>query len=107
MGLKSNSKFFKNIHHPNLINSTLNNRSNVSKPVPKKGKKSLNKVTNPNLKNTILQLYRPGSKFGDGSTQYAIKQEVKYGKIFNKSHINKGIERIKNLENLINKKNAK
>ncbi len=66
-----------------------------------KGTKLLNKVSNPKLKNVIKELYRPGAKIGDGGLADAIRYEKKTGKLVGgKSHIQKGTERLKNLENI-------
>ena len=44
-----------------------------------KGTKLLNKVSNPKLKNTIKEMYRPGAKVGDGGLADAIRYEIKTG----------------------------
>ena len=67
-----------------------------------KGQKLLNKVSNSKLKNTIKEMYRPGAKVGDGGLADAIRQEIKTGQLVGgKSHIQKGTERLKNLENIL------
>ncbi len=69
-----------------------------------KGTKLLSKVTNPKLKNTIKELYRPGAKVGDGGLGSAIRKEKESGQLIGgKSHIQKGIERLRNLENILSK----
>lgn len=66
-----------------------------------KGTKLLNKVSNPKLKNTIKEMYRPGAKVGDGGLADAIRYEIKTGKLVGgKSHIQKGTERLRNLERI-------
>lgn len=66
-----------------------------------KGTKLLNKVSNPKLKNAIKEMYRPGAKIGDGGLADAIRHELKSGKLVGgKSHIQKGAERLKNLERI-------
>ena len=66
-----------------------------------KGTKLLNKVSNPKLQNTIKEMYRPGAKIGDGGLGDAIRHEIKTGNLVGgKSHIQKGKERLKNLENI-------
>ncbi|MGN0179405.1 MAG: hypothetical protein ACI4DY_08205 [Monoglobaceae bacterium] len=71
-----------------------------------KGTKLLNRVSNPKLKNTIKEMYRPGSKVGDGGLADAIRYEIKTGDfVGGKSHIQKGKERLKNLERIINREN--
>lgn len=66
-----------------------------------KSTKLLNKVSNSKLKNTIKEMYRPGAKIGDGGLADAIRHEVKTGNLVGgKSHIQKGKERLKNLENI-------
>ena len=66
-----------------------------------KGTKLLNKVSNPKLKNTIKEMYRPGAKVGDGGLADAIRHEIKTGKLVGgKSHVQKGTERLRNLERI-------
>lgn len=68
--------------------------------------KLLNNVSNPKLLNTINEMYRPNAKIGDGGLGDAIRYEIKTNKLIGgKSHIRKGIERVKNLENILNKQN--
>ena len=69
-----------------------------------KGKQLLNSATNEKLKNVIKELYRPGASIGDGGTADAIRHEIETGELVGgKSHIQKGIERLKNLENILNR----
>ena len=64
----------------------------------------LNRSTNQKLKNAINEMYRPNAKTGDGGLGDAIRYELKTKKLVGgKSHIKKGIERIKNLENILKK----
>jgi len=73
----------------------------------KKGLKLLKKVKTEEAKNFIKQHYRSGGKEGDGSTAAAIKMELKEGvKVGGKSHITKGKEGIKTIDNIL-KKNPK
>ena len=66
-----------------------------------KGTKLLNTVSNQKLKNTIKEMYRPGAKVGDGGLSDAIRHEIKTGKLVGgKSHIQKGTERLRNLERI-------
>ena len=66
-----------------------------------KGTKLLNKVSNQKLKNTIKEMYRPSAKVGDGGLADAIRHEIKTGKLVGgKSHVQKGTERLKNLERI-------
>lgn len=66
----------------------------------------LESVSNQKLKNAVNQIYRPGATVGDGGLADAIKHELKTGELVGgKSHITKGKERIRNLENIINKQN--
>ncbi len=66
----------------------------------------LSKVTNAKLTNAIKELYRPGAKVGDGGLGDAIREEIKTGQLVGgKSHIQKGKERLKNLENILFKEN--
>ena len=64
----------------------------------------LKRATNQKLKNTINEMYRPNAKKGDGGLSDAIRYEKKTNKLVGgKSHIRKGIERLKNLENILKK----
>ncbi len=64
----------------------------------------LNKIKNQKLKNVVNEIYRPNAKVGDGGLAAAIREELSTGELVGgKSHIQKGIERLKNLENIINK----
>ena len=67
-----------------------------------KRKKLLSKVQNPKLRNAINEIYRDGATIGDGGLADAIRHELKTGELVGgKSHIQKGKERIKNLENIL------
>ena len=67
-----------------------------------KGTKLLNEVSNLKLKNTIKEMYRPGAEIGDGGLADAIRHENNTGKLVGgKSHIQKGRERLKNLERIL------
>lgn len=62
----------------------------------------LGSVSNKKLKNTISEIYRAGAKTGDGGLADAIRVETKYGVLVGgKSHIQKGCERVRNLENIM------
>lgn len=62
----------------------------------------LKEVKNEKLKNSIKELYREGSSIGDGGTADAIRYELKTNKLVGgKSHIQKGKERLKNLNNIL------
>ena len=64
----------------------------------------LNHATNQKLKNTINEMYRATSTVGDGGLSDAIRHELKTGELVGgKSHIQKGRERLKNLENILKK----
>lgn len=64
--------------------------------------KLLNSVKNDKLKNTVNEIYRPNAIVGDGGLADAIRHELKTGDLTKgKSHIQKGKERIKNLENIL------
>lgn len=66
----------------------------------------LENVSNQKLKNAIDQIYRSGASVGDGGLADAIKHELATGQLVGgKSHIQKGIERAKNLENILVKEN--
>jgi|GEM_PF-2723744 len=73
---------------------------NVARDVLLKG------VTNPKLINTINELYRPGGKVGDGGLADALRHELATGQLVGGvSHIQKGFERIANLESIIRTQN--
>lgn len=64
----------------------------------------LGKVENPKLKNAIHEMYRPGASTGDGGLADAVRYELSTGELVGgKSHIQKAMERVKNLENIIKK----
>ena len=66
----------------------------------------LNSVSNDKLKNCINEMYRPGASIGDGGLADAIRYELTTGQLVGgKSHITKGLERVRNLENIIAKQN--
>lgn len=70
--------------------------------IPSKGIELLKQVSNEKLKNVIKELYKPGSSVGDGGTADAIRYEKKTGKLVGgKSHIQKGQERLKNLQRVM------
>jgi hypothetical protein len=61
-------------------------------------------VSNPKLKNAVDQMYRPNATAGDGGLADAIKHEKETGELVGgRSHIQKGKERLKNLENILTK----
>lgn len=69
-----------------------------------KREKLLTSATNQKLKNTINEMYRATSTVGDGGLGDAIRHELKTGELVGgKSHIQKGKERLKNLENILKK----
>jgi len=66
----------------------------------------LDSVSNDKLKNCINEMYRPGASIGDGGLADAIRYELTTGQLVGgKSHITKGLERVRNLENIIAKQN--
>ena len=59
-------------------------------------------VTNPKLRNTVNDLYRPGAVIGDGGTADSIRHYLKTGELVGGStHIHKGEERVRNLKNIL------
>lgn len=113
MGMKFNSGYFKTPKITNKMRFELNIQLFSVKKISKKGVKLLKKATDIKLKNIINELYRKGANVGDGGTADAIRYELKFNKtIKNRSHILKGVERLKNLErfmarNDISKKDRK
>ena len=66
----------------------------------------LGSVSNDKLKNCINEMYRPGATTGNGGLADAIRHELTTGELVGgKSHITKGLERVRNLENIIAKQN--
>lgn len=64
----------------------------------------LNKASKEKLKNAINEMYRPNAKVGDGGLADAIRYEKStHCLVGGKSHIQKGRERLKNLENIMQK----
>ena len=64
----------------------------------------LSKMTNKRAWNVVDQLYRPGAKHGDGGTADALKEEIRNNRtIQGKSHYQKAKERMKNIENILDK----
>jgi hypothetical protein len=91
-------------------NKTLNTSTGkgVNNPIVKgAGKIDLTikpSAENQKLQNAIDQLYRPNATVGNGSTMDAIRHELKTGELVGgKGHMQKGQERVKNLENILNK----
>lgn len=68
--------------------------------------KLLNSVTNQKLWNCINQLYRPGATIGNGGTADFVRYELQNGVPQGmSSHIPKALERIANLQKMINQQN--
>lgn len=66
----------------------------------------LSAVQNQKLRNAINEIYRPNASIGDGGLADAIRYELTTGKLVGgKSHLTKGFERTKNLQNIIKKQN--
>ncbi len=66
----------------------------------------LNSIENSKLKNVADQIYRPGASHGDGGLADAVRYELSTGEyVGGKSHLLKATERVKNLQNVINKQN--
>lgn len=64
----------------------------------------LARATQNDSKNLIKELYRSGSKIGDGGTADALRHELKTGKLVGgKSHKIKAQERVKQIENILKK----
>lgn len=107
MGMKSNSGHFNGTNGQKKGQSKFNIQFFADKRIPRKGKNLLSKTKDEKLKNVIKELYRPGSKVGDGGTAAAIRLEKKTGvPVGGKSHVQKGQERMKNLERIISNPNV-
>ena len=66
----------------------------------------LQSATNPKLRNAINELYRAGAKFGDGGAAMAARYQLQTGRLIGGvDHVNKAIQRIRNLENVIRNQN--
>ena len=64
----------------------------------------LARATQNDSKNLIKELYRSGSKIGDGGTADALRYELKTGKLVGgKSHKIKAEERVKQITNILKK----
>lgn len=64
----------------------------------------LAKATQNDTKNLVKELYRSGSKIGDGGTADALRHEFKTGKLVGgKSHKIKAQERVKQITNILKK----
>ena len=106
--MKGNSPLFSN--SGNKVKSVSSHSTNpgttrqIKSYNNKKGLKLLKKVKTEEAKNFIKQHYRSGAKEGDGSTAAAIVKELKYGiKVGGKSHLTKGREGIRTIENILRK----
>lgn len=87
-----------------LVKSAVKHGDEVTNAVKSKRAVLLDKTTNQKLKNAINEMYRENAKVGDGGLSDAIRYELKTGKLVSgKSHIQKGRERLKNLENILEK----
>lgn len=103
MGMKSNSGHFNGTNGQKKGQLKFNIQFFADKKIPRKGKNLLSKTKDEKLKNVIKELYRPGSSVGDGGTAAAIRLEKRTGiPVGGKSHIQKGQERMRNLERIIN-----
>ena len=102
MGMKVNSGHFKNTNGYKRGLYGINLQMFSSSKISKKGSKLLSRAKDKALKNTIIELYRPGAKIGDGGTADAIRYELKTGKkVGGKSHILKGEQRLRSLNNFL------
>jgi hypothetical protein len=71
-----------------------------------KRERLLQTVSNSKLKNAVDQMYRPNATIGDGGLAAAIHHEKTTGELVGgRSHIQKGMERLKNLKNILVKEN--
>ena len=62
----------------------------------------LARATQNDSKNLVKELYRSGSKIGDGGTADALRHELKTGKLVGgKSHKIKAQERVKQINNIL------
>ncbi|MBQ9046677.1 MAG: hypothetical protein IJ120_02145 [Solobacterium sp.] len=100
MGMKANSGLF---HGTNgHMKFTLDIQFFAAGKMPIEGRILYNMATNRNIKNVIIELYRPGAKVGNGSTAAAIKKEIRTGYLVGgRSHIRKGQERIRQLKKIL------
>ncbi len=87
-----------------LVKSAVKHGDEVTNAIKSKRTVLLDKTTNQKLKNAINEMYRENAKIGDGGLSDAIRYELKTGNLVSgKSHIQKGKERLKNLENILEK----
>ena len=72
----------------------------------RKREELLRNTENEKLKNTIKEMYRENANVGDGGLADAIRHELNTGELVGgKSHIIKGEERVRNLENILKNQN--
>lgn len=101
MGMKASSGFFRGTSGYLKYKLDIQYFAQGKRSI--KARLLLKLAKNEKLKSTIKELYRPGATIGDGGTAAAIKKELKTGVLVGgKNHIQKGKERIRNLQNLIN-----
>ncbi len=108
-----NNEYENKVHalEGKLKSSTVENKKDnlnnlANKEMSTKGKELLEKAENEKVKNVIKELYRAGAEIGDGGTADAIRHELATDKLVGgKSHVKKGKERLKNLENILKKRN--
>ncbi|MEG0775795.1 RHS repeat-associated core domain-containing protein, partial [Clostridium sp.] len=85
------------------VSKSIGRVANKVDKIPKR-EKLLNSVSNEKLKNCINEMYRPGATSGDGGLADAIRHELQTGELVGgRSHLQKGLERVKNLENIMKK----
>lgn len=104
MGMKANSGLFQRTN--GYMRYSLDIQFFASGKMPLEGRILYNLSSNKSIKNAIKELYRPGAKVGSGSTAAAIKKELKSGvRVGGRSHIQKGRERITQLEKILKNNN--
>lgn len=106
-GIKKAIKIIPHVEEAGrAINRTIKKIIKGSTEVLTKRDELLNSVQNQKLKNAVDQIYRPGATTGDGGLADAVKHELATGEqVGGRSHIQKALERIQNLENIIKKEN--
>lgn len=100
MGMKANNGFFSGTKES--LKYKLDIQMFSSGEMPLQWRVLYKVATNTALRNTIKELYRPGTKAGNGSTATAIRRELKTGILVGgKSHLIKGRERMRRSEKLL------
>ncbi len=104
--MKGNSPLFAHIGNKPLKSFDINLQLFASKRVSDYGMAIQSQLENQKLRNLVGELYRKGALVGDGSAMAAASYQIKTGKLVGgKDHVMKIIERVSNLNHIIEKQN--